>query len=375
MGCCNVGKSSLFNTLVGQDVSIVSNIEGTTTDAVFKNYELIPVGAITFCDTAGFDDLSKLGEKRKEKTYKILEKSDFIVLVCAEKGITLYDKEIIRKLQTKNIPFVLIFNKIEQITPKDEDIIFCEKHNINTLNIPIKNGAKILQDYLAQKIKQEPVELFDKNIQRNDIIILVMPIDDSAPKGRLILAQVQTIRESLDAHAIVICVQPSELEKTLASINRNPKLVVSDSQVVKHVSKIIPSSVNLTTFSMLFARLKGDLPTFLEGANFLKQLNDEDKILICESCSHKICSDDIAHVKIPRLITAYTGKKFIFEYMQGIDFPDNLSQYQLVVHCGACMFNRAEMIRRIEKCKEKHVPITNFGVLMAKINHLNLGKF
>jgi [FeFe] hydrogenase H-cluster maturation GTPase HydF len=372
VGCCNVGKSSLLNALTKEEVSIVSNVEGTTTDVVKKTYELPPIGPVIFYDTAGLDDTSYLGEKRIKATKKVLEKSDLIVLICAEKGISKTDLEMIKKLRIQRKNFVIIFNKIDCITTKDEDLTFCKKNQIPFIKASIKKDISALYPFLTNQIHSESAKLLGGFLKKEDIVILITPIDESAPKGRLILPQVQTIREILDKHAITLIIQPSELSKALNCLTKEPRLIISDTQVVKQISSLIPKNTSLTTFSVLMAKLKGDLSVFIKGAFALNQLEDGDKILICESCSHKICSDDIAHVKIPRAIKAYTNHNIIFDYTNGDDFPDDLSNYKLVIHCGACMFNRSQMMSRIQKCIDANVAITNFGVVISKINNIHL---
>jgi [FeFe] hydrogenase H-cluster maturation GTPase HydF len=372
IGCCNVGKSSLLNALTKEEVSIVSEIKGTTTDVVQKRHELIPVGPVIFYDTAGLDDTSDLGEKRIHATMKVLEKSDLVVLICAEKGITKTDSLMIKKLRLNRKKFVIIFNKDDCVVPQKKDLSFCEEHQIPFIKTNVKKDISFLYHFLAGQIDSEDMDLFGKFLKKEDIVILVTPIDKSAPKGRLILPQVQTIREILNKHAITMIVQPEEFASTLSCLTRKPRLIISDSQVVKQVSQLMSCDISLTTFSVLMAKLKGDISVFKKSLSVLNHLNDGDKILICESCSHKICSDDIAHVKIPNAIRTYSKHNIIFDYTHGDDFPESLSGYKLVVHCGACMFNKTQMMARIQQCLRENVPITNFGLLMAKLNNIYL---
>ena len=371
VGCCNSGKSSLINALTKQNVSIVSEFSGTTTDAVMKAFELVPFGPVILYDTAGLDDTSPLGEKRIKATMKFLEKSNLVVLVCAEKGISQTDKNAIKFLQQKKKNFIVVFNKNDSINFSQKDILFCEKNNIPFIKLSAKQDVSLLYQFLGDYIKPEPSSLFKTYLNKGDIVVLVAPIDGSAPKGRLILPQVQAIREILDAHATAFITQPSELKNLLKSLSKKPRLIVSDSQALKQVAQNV-SAIPLTTFSVLMASLKGDLTVFNKGAEQLDKLQDGDKVLICESCSHKICSDDIAQVKLPKAILKYTNHKIIFEYTHGSDFPDNPAKYKLLIHCGACMFNREEMMSRIQKCLKANVAITNFGLVISKLNHIHL---
>ena len=370
IGRTNVGKSSLLNAVTDMEVSIVSEISGTTTDAVAKPYELVPVGPVVFYDTAGLDDTSELGQKRIKATDKVLFKSDFALLMCGEKGIADFEKEIIQKLKLFKIPFMIIFNKSDIYEPKDEDISYCENNKIIYIktNVNNKDSIKALKDLLITAIPQDNTTLFSGIVKKNDLIIMVTPIDSEAPKGRLILPQVQAIRDILDKKAIVMVTQPEQLSETLTSLKKNPDWVVTDSQAVKQVKELIPDDVKLTTFSILFARLKGDLKTMQAGADVIDGLKDGAKILIAEACAHHMAGDDIAKVKIPNAIKKYTQKQIEFTYCNGSDFPDNLEEFDLVIHCGACMLNRAEMLNRLNECIRRNVPITNFGVVLSKIS-------
>ena len=359
-GKTNVGKSSLINKISGQEVSIVSNIAGTTTDVVEKSMELLPIGPVTFLDTAGLDDKTELGEKRIEKTLKVLDRVDVAVIVADYNGIDSYDNELIKNLTKLKIPYFIVINKCDiqkkafenstiYTSKDDEQFVFNFKRVlINLLPDDFVNPPKIAGDLIPEK----------------STVILVTPIDKEAPKGRLILPQVQTIRDLLDSNCLVLTVKESELKQALDSLKEPPSLVITDSQAFKKVSEIVPENIPLTSFSILFARLKGDLGAFVEGAKAIENLKDGDKVLILESCTHHAIEDDIGRVKIPNLLRKKTGKDLIIENFAGHDFPD-ISKYKLIIHCGACMTNRREVLSRIIKANEKNIPITNYGIVIS----------
>ncbi len=371
IGRRNAGKSSLINALTGQEVAIVSAERGTTTDAVAKPYELLPLGPVTIFDTAGLDDEGDLGEQRIKATKKVLFRSDVVVLTVSEEGLGDFEKETIAEVQKLNIPLVIAFNKSDvcSISLKDED--FCKAKNIPFVAVSAKNNEqidelkKLIIDVVPEDIKKEPLLAGDL-FEAGDIILLVVPIDLSAPKGRLILPQVQVLREVLDRRAKAIAVKESELSSMLAELKQKPALVITDSQVVMKVDKEVPIDVPMTTFSILFARNKGDIKEMYSGAKKIDQLQDGDKILIAEACAHHVLEDDIGKVKIPNWLKKYTGKELIFEFCQGGDFPEDLEKYALVIHCGACMLNRREMMHRIKECVGRGVSITNYGVAISK---------
>ena len=369
-GKTNVGKSSLINKITGQDVSIVSDIAGTTTDVVEKAMELLPVGAVNFLDTAGVDDNSVLGSERLEKTLKVVNRVDIAIIVCDYNGLSSFELDLIGKFNTLNIPFVILINKtdiypielkkLEEIGEycknfittsalKDEDLVYKFKNTlVNLLPEDFVNPPKIAGDLIEEK----------------STVILVIPIDKEAPKGRLILPQVQVIRDLLDSNCQVICVKETELNDAINSLKNPPSLVITDSQAFKTVSEIVPENISLTSFSILFARLKGDLGAFINGAKSIDSLKDGDKVLILESCTHHAIEDDIGKVKIPNLLRKKTGKDLIFEHYSGHDFPD-ISQYKLIIHCGACMTNRREILSRIIKANQAGIPITNYGMTIS----------
>lgn len=363
-GLRNAGKSSLVNAVTGQELSVVSDVLGTTTDPVKKAMELLPLGAVVIIDTPGFDDTGYLGEKRVQKTRKVLASTDIAVLVVdAEKGIGDEDKILIELFKERKIPYVVAYNKSDLTSPSIK--------NSNEIAVSAKTGKNIneLKELIGSlyKDKQEKFILADL-VEAGDTAVLVTPIDASAPKGRLILPQQQTLRELLDLHCTAIVCQPEELKNTLASLSKKPKLVITDSQAFGKVSKDTPEDINLTSFSILFARYKGDLEALVRGAATLKSLKDGDKVLVSEGCTHHRQCGDIGTVKLPNWIRQYTGKNIDFSFTSGGDFPEDLSQFSLVVHCGGCMLNDREMGYRINTAKAEGVPIVNYGVLIAHIH-------
>ena len=369
IGKRNAGKSSLLNKLTNEAVSIVSDTPGTTTDAVMKAYELIPVGAVSFYDTAGLDDTGKLGKLRVEATKKIIKRADLILYVIGKNGLDGDIEQELHDMDTADRPFIPIFNF------SDEKKL--NKHNnavkmlYNGISISAKTGDGIEQlkqrmvEILTPKNKKKP--LVSDIISKKDIVVLVTPIDTAAPQGRLIMPQVQVLREVLDAHAVVITTQPQELSKTLDSLKQKPKLVITDSQAVQTVSEIVPKAVPLSTFSMLFARAKWNFMPMLEGVKAIQNLKNNDCILIAEGCSHRLTCEDIGRIKIPNLIKQYTKKELNFEFCVGQDFPKSLKKYALIIHCGGCMLNQAEATRRIQECQKQKKPITNYGMVISLI--------
>ena len=371
VGRRNAGKSSLINALCGQEVAIVSAQAGTTTDAVAKPYELLPLGPVTFYDTAGLDDEGALGEQRMKATRKVLCRSDVAVMVIGAEGLDRGDKKIIEEIQGLKIPLAAVFNKADVTAPKSEDEEWLTERGIRFVAASAAKGMNI--DEVKQLvISQVPAELQQNPLlagdlfKPGDIVLLVVPIDLSAPKGRLILPQVQVLREILDCGAMAIAVKESELSAMLSELKRKPALVITDSQVVMKAAATVPDDIPLTTFSILFARNKGDIGIMYAGAQEIDRLQDGDKILIAEACSHHALGDDIGKVKIPNWLKKYSGKELQFEFCQGSDFPEDLEKYKLVIHCGACMLNRMEMLRRLNECVRRGVPITNYGVAISK---------
>ncbi len=372
IGKRNAGKSSLINAIVGQEIAIVSDIAGTTTDPVAKHYELLPLGPVTFYDTAGIDDKGELGEKRIKATKKVLLKSDLALIVIDEQGMDERTEKIIYEIKELKIPYILVFNKIDIKEPKEKDIHLADKIGANHICVSAKTGENI-DDLKNLIIKMAPSYLKEERvlvgdlIRGGDIVVLVVPIDLAAPKGRLILPQVQTIREILDNDATAVVVKERELEDTLRNLKKKPALVITDSQAILKVSADVPNDIKLTTFSILFSRYKGELSEFVRGAKKIDELKDGDNILISEACSHHVQSDDIGRVKIPRWLLQYTGKELNIDVVSGSDFPDDLEKYSLIIHCGACMLNRMEMMRRVNESLRRNVPITNYGIAISKL--------
>lgn len=363
-GLRNAGKSSLVNAVTGQELSVVSDVLGTTTDPVKKAMELLPLGAVVIIDTPGFDDTGTLGEMRVKKTRKVLASVDIAVLVVdASKGKTEDDLTLINLFKERNIPFVIAYNKADlaEIKPENKsEILVSAKDHVNINELKELIAAQL-------KVKEEKFILRDL-VNTGDTVILVTPIDESAPKGRLILPQQQTLRELLDLHCKPILCQPAELKSTIENFKVKPKLVITDSQVFGIVSKDVPEDIDLTSFSILFARYKGDLEALIKGAATLKSLKDGDKVLISEGCTHHRQCGDIGTVKLPKWIKDFTGEEIDFSFTSGGDFPEDLSDYALVVHCGGCMLNNREMAYRLNMAKAEGTPIVNYGVLIAHIH-------
>ena len=369
-GKTNVGKSSLLNVLTGQDVSIVSDIAGTTTDVVEKSMEFLPVGPVTFLDTAGIDDTSELGTERIEKTKKVINRTDVAVIICDYNGLDSCEISLISQLEELKIPHIIVVNKTD-IEPVSDivlnDLSATCKHVLVTSTKTDKDIVFRFKDMLVKLLPDDFVnspQIVGDLIDEKSVVIMVVPIDKQAPKGRLILPQVQTLRDLLDNNCITMVVKDSELEDALNSLKTPPSLVITDSQAFKKVSEIVPTNIPLTSFSILFARLKGDLDAFIDGANAIENLQNGDKVLILESCTHHAIEDDIGKVKIPNLLRQKTGKDLIIENYAGHDFPD-ISQYSLIVHCGACMTNRREVLSRILIANDRKIPITNYGIVIS----------
>ena len=361
----NAGKSSVMNAITGQEIAIVSNIKGTTTDPVYKTMELLPLGPVVIIDTPGLDDDSNLGQARIQKTHQILNKTDIALLVIdATVGISDEDNTILLKLKEKQIPHLIVYNKMDLINPENitsENEIF--------VSTATKTNINELKEMICKKYPTKDCDrhIIGDLINPSDFVVLVVPIDKAAPKGRLILPQQQTIRDILDSDATAIVVKEYELKETLQHLNKKPKIVITDSQVFAKVNEDTPSDILLTSFSILFARYKGDLKTVIQGAKVIDSLKEGDKILISEGCTHHRQCDDIGTVKLPRLIRNYTKKEFQFEFTSGMGFPDDLTEYKLIIHCGGCMLNEREMKYRIACANDFNTPITNYGIIMAYI--------
>lgn len=369
-GKTNVGKSSLLNRITNQDVSIVSNIAGTTTDVVEKTMELLPIGPVNFLDTAGINDSTALSSERIEKTMKIINRTDVAIVVCDYNGIDDYERNLIEKFNELKIPFMIFINKTDEKYPSNsiiEDLKNYTKHillsSVKTDDLIVFKIKELLVKLLPEDFVNSPKIVGDL-IPQGSTVILVIPIDKEAPKGRIILPQVQTLRDLLDNNCVSIVVKESELKSAIDNLKIAPSLVVTDSQAFKNVSEIVPENIPLTSFSILFARLKGDLNTFSQGAKAIEKLQDGDRVLILESCTHHAIEDDIGRVKIPNLLRKKTGKNLIIDNIAGHDFP-NISKYKLIIHCGACMTNRREVLSRILLASENNVPITNYGICIS----------
>ncbi len=369
-GKTNVGKSSLLNRITNQDVSIVSNIAGTTTDVVEKTMELLPIGPVNFLDTAGINDSTALSSERIEKTMKIINRTDVAIVVCDYNGIDDYERNLIEKFNELKIPFMIFINKTDEKYPSDSIIKDLKNYTKHILLSSVKTD-----DLIVFKIKELLVKLLPEDfvnspkivgdlIPQESTVILVIPIDKEAPKGRIILPQVQTLRDLLDNNCVSVVVKESELKSAIDNLKFAPSLVVTDSQAFKNVSEIVPDNIPLTSFSILFARLRGDLNAFSQGAKAIEKLQDGDRVLILESCTHHAIEDDIGRVKIPNLLRKKTGKNLIIDNIAGHDFPD-ISKYKLIIHCGACMTNRREVLSRILLASENNVPITNYGICIS----------
>ena len=372
-GKTNVGKSAFLNRITNQDISIVSEIAGTTTDVVEKSMELLPVGAVVFLDTAGINDTTALGKERIEKTMKVINRTDVAVIICDYKGFDEYEIGLVKKFEELKIPFMVVVNKsdVEEISDVAlEKIKSVVGENTPILKTSATSDKEIVFKFKAKLVKMLPEDFVNSPKIVGDLVppkstvILVIPIDKEAPKGRIILPQVQTIRDLLDSDCLSYSVKVSELAEAINNLKELPALVVTDSQAFREVSQIVPENIPLTSFSILFARLKGDLKAFAEGAKAIDELKDGDKVLILESCTHHAIEDDIGRVKIPNLLLKKTGKNLVIENYEGHDLPD-ISKYNLIIHCGACMTNRREVLSRILLANEKGIPITNYGMTIS----------
>ncbi len=371
----NVGKSSLVNVLTQQDVSIVSDVPGTTTDPVEKAMELLPIGPVLFIDTAGLDDVDALGKLRIKKTYKVFRRADIIVLVTEANLWGEYEEKVVEEAQGRNTPVLVILNKID-LFEANEKI----KGRLKEIEIPYVETYALSRGWeTTAKVKSELIKLLPADwitpppivadiIEPDDLVVLVIPIDKEAPKGRLILPQQQTIREILDGKASCLIVNERSIRKGIDNLKEKPKLVVTDSQAFGEVFASVPLHIPITSFSILFARLKGDLSEFIKGIEVIDELKPGDKILIAEACTHHPISDDIGRVKIPRWINQRIGGEIDFDVSSGRDFPQDLDRYRLIIHCGACMLNRKEMLSRIYEAKMQNIPITNYGVAIAYLH-------
>ena len=370
----NAGKSSIVNKVTGQELAVVSDVKGTTTDPVSKAMELLPMGPVVIIDTPGIDDEGHLGELRVRKAKQVLNRVDVAVLVVdATVGKTSVDEELIHIFKEKEIPYLVVYNKADLLKTKDGNRLSSDNNLNRNKEQSIYASAATDQNIYELKEKIASLAVTDELklrlvgdlLEPSDFAILVVPIDKAAPKGRLILPQQQTIRDVLEAGAAAIVIKEDELSNTLETLGKKPKLVITDSQVFARVSEETPEDIWLTSFSILFARFKGNLKTAAAGAAALDRLKDGDKILISEGCTHHRQCDDIGTVKLPRWIRNYTGKELEFEYSSGRDFPEDVTKYSLIVHCGGCMLNEREMRYRQKCALDQEIPITNYGIAIA----------
>ena len=368
----NSGKSSLINALTGQDTALVSDTPGTTTDLVSKAMEMQGIGPCLFIDTPGFDDEGELGELRISRTLKAIEKTDIALLLC-EDTTFFHEKEILALLKEKNIPVIPVLNKIDIRENNDSLATYIEKEcKIRPLLVSAKEeiGIEQIRQAILEKLPSDfgQQSITGELTAENDLVLLVMPQDIQAPKGRLILPQVQTIRELLDKKCLVMSCTTDKLTETLQALARPPKLIITDSQVFKAVYEQKPEESKLTSFSVLFAGYKGDIHYYVESAVVIESLTEASRVLIAEACTHAPLTEDIGRVKLPRLLRKRIGEKLQIDIVGGTDFPQNLTPYDLIIHCGACMFNRKYVLSRIERAREQHIPMTNYGVAIAYLN-------
>lgn len=375
-GCRNAGKSSLVNAVTNQEIAVVSDVRGTTTDPVQKAMELLPLGPVVIIDTPGYDDDDKvLGEKRVSRTKKILNKSDIAVLVISSvDGVNDFDRELLKIFEDKKIPYVIAFNKIDLLDESKKEKLLSGLDGINKANILyVSASKKIGIEELKSQIGKLKPDIEDKSftsdiIKKNDFVILVTPIDESAPKGRMILPQVQMIRDILNQSAYCMVTKETELKNVLDTIDRKPDFVITDSQVFKLVDEIVPKDIPLTSFSILLARYKGFLATAVKGVEAINSLEENDTVLIAEGCTHHRQCNDIGTVKIPRWLKNWTKKNINIETSSGTEFPDDLSKYKMIIHCGGCMTSDREMLYRMKCANDAKVPFTNYGIFIAYVN-------
>ena len=362
----NAGKSSIINAITNQNLAIVSDIEGTTTDPVSKAMELLPLGAVVIIDTPGIDDTGTLGEMRVQKTYQVLNKTDIALLIVdSTTGMTDFDRSILAKIKEKNIAYLVVYNKSD--LAQKEDI--CEDNAISVSAVTRKNIHE-LKERIAQIVPKNMAEypIISDKVNNGDIVVMVIPIDKAAPKGRIILPQQNTLRELLDSGCRVMVCRESELKDTLSALKEKPKYVITDSQVFGKIADVVPKEICLTSFSILFARHKGNIFPLVKGVAALDNLKDNDTVLISEGCTHHRQCGDIGTVKLPNWIRKYTGKNIRFEFTSGTEFPYDLSQYAMIIHCGGCMLNEREMKYRIKCAEDADIPITNYGMVIAQVS-------
>lgn len=371
----NAGKSSIINALTGQNLAIVSDVKGTTTDPVLKAMELLPLGPVVMIDTPGLDDDGDLGALRIQKAYQVLNKTDIAILVVdGTVGMTEEDYAILRRIKEKTIPSVVVLNKADIAVPgrfmDAASLGLAPEDYFMWVSASDKSNIYELKELIASLVPPDDSKLriVSDLVKPSDFILLVVPIDKAAPKGRLILPQQQTIRDILEADAAAVVIKDNELSRTLSALGKRPAMIITDSQVFGKVSKETPDDIPLTSFSILFARYKGSLRAVVDGARTLDTLDDGDTVLIAEGCTHHRQCDDIGTVKLPSMVQDYTGKNINFEFTSGTEFPIDLSTYKLVIHCGGCTLNEREMKYRLKCTEDAHLPITNYGVAIAHMN-------
>lgn len=358
----NAGKSSIINAITSQNLAVVSKVKGTTTDPVQKAMELLPLGPVMIIDTPGIDDEGELGKMRVEKSYQVLNKTDIALLVVdGNEGLTQCDNDLIEEIKKRKLPYLIILNKSDEV---------CSRYDVeNSIWVSAETKENIweLKERISKLVPNEnmTLKIIGDLLDPEDIVVLVVPIDSAAPKGRLILPQQQTIRDVLEAGAISVVTRDTELPQTLKALGKKPKIVVTDSQAFGRVKNDVPEDILLTSFSILFARYKGDLAEQIKAVKAIDSLKDGDYVLISEGCSHHRQCDDIGTVKIPRWLKEHSGKKINYEFSSGTEFPRDLSKYKAVIHCGGCTLNEKEMKHRIAVAKEQNVPITNYGIFIA----------
>ena len=376
-GRCNVGKSSLINALAGQSVAIVSEIAGTTTDSVVKSMEIGALGACVLIDTAGIDDASALGEKRREQTLRAAERCDMAVVVCGATDDYEVERALVARFAERKVPVVVVLGKVDMLISPEERAESVERElGTRPLLVSALSGegvAMVVERLVQLRPDDEQRSITGGLVSAGDTVVLVMPQDASAPKGRLILPQVQTLRELLDKRAVAVCCQPEELEQTLAGLANAPRLIITDSQVFGYVAERVPAGSLLTSFSVLLACHKGDREAFVAGARAIDGLTEQSCVLIAEACTHAPASEDIGRVKLPAMLRRKVGAGLQIDVVGGADFPDDLSGYDLVIHCGACMFTRSHVLARLSRAEMQGVPMTNYGMAIAHLQGI-LGK-
>ena len=355
----NAGKSSLINALTGQELAIVSDVKGTTTDPVFKAMELLPLGPVVLIDTPGIDDMGELGEMRVKQAYKALNRCNLVILVS--QGLTKEDEAFINILKEREIPYISVYNKADLAETRQEGFVY--------VSTKTGEGINELKELIAKTAKSDDDNpIINDLLTKEDVVVLVCPIDDAAPKGRIILPQQQVLREILDIHAKAVVIQDCEVSETLKILNKKPRFIITDSQAFASVSKQVPCDIPLTSFSILLARKRGWLKTASEGVKAVENLKDGDFVLISEGCTHHRQCNDIGTVKIPALLKKKTGKELNFDFTHGHSYNEDLSKYKLIVHCGGCMITNPEIKYRMRIAKEQKIPFTNYGILLAYLN-------